>query len=419
MIEPFKLNEDFILGVATASTQIEGGDTNNSWYEWTKNGDKTRDKSTPLRANRHYLNYKDDILRMKNMGIETYRFSLEWSRIEVEEGKFSSSAMEHYRSEIKLLLDNGIKPLVTMHHFSNPLWFEAKGGFVKKKNNRYFAEYVSYVVDNLKDLVHEYCTINEPNIYAMNCYLFGEWVNEEKSFIKSIKVLKNMARCHISAYKIIHEKDVDAKVGFANHIVYFTPKRRNNLIDKFCTHIFDQCFNMAIEKAMGFGKFTFPLGLISLKKGVFYDYIGINYYTSNEVKGFSYSPGPNFSRNDLGWAIDPVGIRKVCERLFNLFNKEIYITENGTCDKKDKFRSKYIYDHLKELSKLSYVKRYYYWTFYDNFEWKEGESACFGLIEYNYETEDKIPRLSSLFYQDIIKNKEVNLEMINKYLGGK
>lgn len=418
MNRPFKLRDDLLLGVATASTQIEGGDINNNWYRWTKNGDKTHDGSNCLRANRHYEYYVEDIELMKKMGLETYRFSLEWSRIEPSEGEFSQEAMEHYIDEIKHLLAAGIKPLITLHHFSNPLWFEDKGAFLYKKNNHYFDEYVRFVGENLKDLAHEYCTINEPNVYAVNCYLFGEWVNEIKSLSKCCKVLKNLALCHINAYKILHQIDPLANVGFANHQQYFVPQRKHNLIDKIATHIYNQGFNDSITKAMGWGKFTWPIGcgLFSKKKGVFLDYIGLNYYTSNEVRGAKLIANPLHPKNDLGWAICPEGIAVLSKRLHDLFNKDVYITENGTCDHKDSFRSQYIYDHLAMIKDLPFVKRYYYWTFFDNFEWKEGEAICFGLIQYDYETEAKTPRKSCRFYEDIIKNKGITQDMLDTYI---
>src|SRR5574344_869078 len=412
-MKEFKLNLNMLLGVATAATQIEGGCENTNWYNWSKNGDKTKDNSSPIIANMHYKNYVEDIDLMKKMGFQTYRLSIEWARIEPTEGVFDEDAINHYKDEIQRLIDNGILPLVTLHHFSNPIWFENKGGFLNKESPEIFARFVEYVAAAFKGLVHEYCTINEPNVYAVNCFLFGEWLNEEKSPIKTIKVLKNLSRCHIAAYKIIHEIDKEAKVGFANHLQYFVPKRKNNIFDKLCTHIFDQGFNVSISKAMGFGKFTFPLGVgfLSRKKGCFYDYVGINYYTSNDVKGFGYAPNKKYLTNDLGWAIVPEGMRALAIRMHDMFKKDIYFTENGTCDAKDNFRSQYIYDHLKVISDLPYVKRYYYWTFFDNFEWKEGESAKFGLINFNYETEEKTLRKSALFYEEIIKNKAVNQKM--------
>lgn len=415
-MKAFKLNPSFLLGVATASTQIEGGDKNNSWFEWCKNNDKTIDHTNCLRANRHWENYKRDIELMKDMKIQIYRFSLEWSRIEPQEGKFDQKVMDRYIEEIKLLKSYNIQPLITLHHFSNPIWFDQIGGWLKRKNVQKFIEFVKFVALNLRYYCHEYCTINEPNVYAVNCFLFGEWLNQEKNFFHMQKVLKNLCVAHIKSYQILHEIDPMAHVGFAHHVQYFKPKNPKNLIYQWETNFFDKAFNDAPIKAMAWGKFSFPIGFVGCKKGKYYDYIGINYYTSNNVAHFSYSPDPKYPRNDLGWAIYPIGLRNTCIKYHQMFGGDIYITENGTCDAKDNFRSLYIYDHLRVISDLDFVKRYYQWTFLDNFEWKEGESARFGLVAYDFEKDILSIRKSGKFFEEIIKNKGVTQSMIDEYL---
>ena len=179
----FRLHSNLLLGVATSATQIEGGDTNNTWYDWTKNHDKTRDGSDTLLANSHWENYKEHIDLMKELNFQIYRMSIEWSRIEIDEDVFSMENMNHYIDEINYLKSKGIKVLVTLHHFSNPIWFDKKGGF---KNRKFcvqrFTKYAAFVAKNLNGIVDEFCTINEPNTYTVLTYLVGEWVQQEKSW---------------------------------------------------------------------------------------------------------------------------------------------------------------------------------------------------------------------------------------------
>lgn len=412
---PFKLNKNLKLGVATASTQVEGGDKNNTWYRWCLKG-KIKDGSSCYLANSHWKNYKEHINLMKELNIECYRMSIEWARIEPKENEFDNNALRHYINEIKYLKEKGIEVLVTLHHFSNPIWFEDKGGFKKKKYAvERFKKYTEFVVNGLKDLVVDWCTINEPNVYATNCFTMGEWVNEEKNIFTTFKILRNMSYCHIEAYKIIHKIIKKANVGIALNITGFIPKNPKSIYDKLCAKFVNRAFNTSLVYSMGYGKLIFPLGL-SFKKGDFFDYMGINYYSYNLVHGFKVEPINTEKHNDLGWGIYPEGFEETLKKYHELTNKNIYVTENGTCDENDSFRPKFIYDHLKVVSKYSFIKKYFHWTFMDNFEWKEGQSACFGLVKYNYKDETYEPRPSAYFYKEIITNKEISQEMIDKYL---
>jgi len=415
-MEPYKLRKDLLLGVATAATQIEGDEENTNWYRFSLDKNNTKDGSTPYLANKHYTKYKEDTLLMKQMCIEIYRMGIEWSRIQPKENEFNEEAIKHYIDEISLLQENGIKVLVTLHHFSNPLWFEDMGGFLNKNAVAIFKKYVEYVVTKFKGLVKEYVTINEANIYASNSFLFGIWPPKKTKVRYASKVMKTLAICHIEAYKIIKAIDPDTKVGFANHMVEFSAKNPKNPFDRLGAKFYDNAFQGNLNRAMTYGKFGFPMGHSRKYKGDYIDFFGMNFYTRNIIHGFKMTTDTQGDHNDLGWQISPSSLEKFCKRFYDEFQKEIYITENGTADRNDNFRAKYIYDHLKVIAPLPYVTRYYHWTFMDNWEWAEGQEAKFGLVECVFETQERIIRPSGHFYTEIINNKEVTQEMITKYI---
>ncbi len=422
-MEAFKLKKSFLMGCATAATQIEGGDTNNSWYDWSEQR-RIKDGSTSLRADDHYRLYREDARLMQDMGLEIYRMGLEFSRIEPQRGVFDSKAIEHYKDEMRLLNEKGIRVLVTLHHFANPMWFEHMGAFENSESVQIFTQYVEHVVEQFGDLCCEYVTINEPNVYAVNGFTFGEWPPAKKSVAATFKVMKNMAKAHLAAYETIHRVRKEhgfagrTMVGFANHYRVFVPYRSRNLIDKAVAKLFDLAFQGAITDAMAWGKFSFPLGLFSRKKGDFCDYFGINYYTRSAMRGFENTFLPDRPVNDLGWELYPEGITLLSERFYKRYGKPVWITENGTCDSEDAFRTQYLYDHLKALSQTSApVERYYHWTLMDNFEWLEGESARFGLVKVDYETQERTVRPSGRFFSEVIKNEGVTEEMCRAYFG--
>lgn len=417
----FVLKKDMKLGVATAATQIEGGDTGSSWNSWYKKG-RIKDGSNPARANDHYNRFREDTDLLAFMGMEIYRFGVEWSRIEPEEGKFSKEALSHYREEILLLRESGIMPLLTLHHFTNPLWFEQIGGFESARAEEIFLRFVEKVVSFVGDIVSEYITINEPNVYATNSYFFGVWPPGKSSFKSVIRIYRNFTRCHIGAYKLIHRLRSamgfsDTKVSFANHFRVFEPKCRFNPYHIICAVLLRQLFQTAITKSLSWGKKAFPIGKIKdITPGKYYDFISINYYSRSTVASFADGVKRGAPLNDLGWEIYPEGIVESAKMLYDLYKAPIYITENGTCDNEDKFRCRYIFEHLKAIAESHLpITRYYHWCFIDNFEWIEGESARFGLVHVDYETQKRKIKRSGNFYTQIIREHGVSEYLFNEY----
>lgn len=418
----FRLPEGLLLGVSTAATQIEGGNTDSNWNDWYKQG-RITDGTDPSTANDHWIQWREDTELLARMGIQIYRFGIEWSRILPEPGKPDESAIEQYRQEMLLLREKGIKPLLTIHHFTNPMWFENKGAFSKRENLEHYLDLVRLVVERFGDLVSDYITINEPNVYATNSWFFGQWPPGHKSLSETVAVMENMAWCHIKAYEMIHQmrKDMgytDTKVGFANHVRVFDPKNSGNLMHRFFAKTVWWLFQGALTYAMSLGQFKFPLrNHWKLPKGEYSDFTGVNYYTRSSVSGLADGVRDNCPKNDLNWEIYPEGLIRCSQELLNVLNRPIWVTENGTCDNDDRFRSRFIFDHLKALSESGLpFERYYHWCFCDNFEWIEGNSARFGLVSVNSETRERVIKKSGQFFSQIIAEGGVTQEAYDAFV---
>lgn len=418
----FSLKKDFLLGVSSAATQIEGGELDSNWNKlWQEGGIK--DSSSPAVADEHWKYWKEDDDLLISLGIKISRIGIEWSRIEPREGEIDYSALDHYRRELEYLKENGVEPLLTIHHFSNPMWFENKGGWLKSDNNIFFLNLVNIILENLGDLVSDYITINEPNVYATNSYCFGVWYPRHNSLSETLIVLENMSYCHIMAYNLIHNYRSskgykNTKVGIANHVRPFEPLNSNNPLHIAEAKVAEWLFQGAVSYAMMLGKFYFPLyNHWNIKPGEYSDFIGINYYSRSIIDGLKDGVKSNSPKNDLGWEIYPDGLLNVSKYLLKILYRPIWITENGTADNKDLFRSKFIYEHLKLISEsVLPFKRYYHWCFIDNWEWAEGETARFGIVYNDFKSQKREIKKSGLFYSEIIKNNGVTEQMFEKFV---
>jgi beta-glucosidase len=418
----FKLKDGMSLGAASAATQIEGGDCNSSWNDWYRRG-KIADGSDPARADDHWNRWREDADLMAEMGIRHTRLGIEWARLCPTRDTVDQSAVDHYREEFSYLRGKGISVLLTIHHFTNPMWFEALSGFTTAENLEIFLGFVELSVRSFGDLVSEYITINEPNVYATESYYFGIWPPGEKSMGKTLKVISNMALCHIRAYELIHRlrREMgfdDTRVSFAHHMRVFDPAIPRNLYHRVCARLLDRFFQSAVMRAFCLGEIKWPLKAPGpMGRGEYVDFIAVNYYTRTTVSGFGDGTRYGVPKNDLGWEIYPEGIVRCAAEHYRVIARPIYITENGTCDNADTFRSRYIYEHLQALCDSGLpVQRYYHWCFCDNFEWVEGESARFGLVHVDYGTQKRTVKKSGEFYRDVIRAGGVTDDIYDRYI---
>lgn len=410
--EPFALPGTILLGTATAGLQVEGGDRTNSWFAWAESG-HIADGSSPIVANDHWNRLEQDTGLLRDLHVHTHRLSVEWSRVEPAPGVVDRGALSHYRRELGLLRDAGIVPLVTLHHFANPLWVEAAGGWLHRETAERFAVHVARVVAALGDLVSDWVTINEPNVYLFEGHVLGVWPPGHRRIAEFFRGTRMMVRAHEKAYRVIHDiqgkAGREARVGVAHHVRAFEPSGRAG--SRMAAAVYNHVFHR---------RFIDPMSHHA-------DFLGINYYTRDIVgvgripdgSGHGQQPSQG-ARSDLGWEIYPEGLFNVVRSLYSRHPLPIFVTENGVCDRSDRVRPRFIHEHLREVRRLIDagvpVERYYHWTLMDNFEWILGESAPFGLYACDFRTQERSLRSAGAFYRDVCASRAVTPEMILQYL---
>ena len=403
-----KFPQSFFWGAATSAHQVEGENIYNDWWQ-AEQSHLVKESSDS--ACKHYELYAEDFEIAKQLNHNCHRFSIEWSRIEPQEGNFQSSEIEHYRKIIADLKSKGLEPVVTLHHFTNPIWFSQKGGWAKFRLQKYFLRFVDKIVREFADQVKFWITINEPLVYSSHAYLLGVWPPKEHSLLKTVKVTLNLADAHIKAYRIIHQiyrQKILAKpkVSIAANLQAFEicqPTLKNRLGAYLRNRLYNFYFIEALLR----------------KKSL--DYIGVNYYGRNLVDVQNWrirnlllqtcqSNHHPLRKNSLGWDIYPQGLYKllICLKKYNL---EVLLTENGICTEEDDLRWDYIYEHLEELhraiDKKVKVIGYIYWSLIDNFEWAEGFVPRFGLVHVDYQNYKRTIKPSAYKLAEVFKNGEI------------
>ncbi|MBI3273897.1 MAG: glycoside hydrolase family 1 protein [Candidatus Colwellbacteria bacterium] len=411
---------DFFWGSATSAHQIEGGN-HNDWSEWELKSAKVEAQNAekknwpeyilktypnPLQEKNyisgaacdHYNRFREDFDIAKSLGHNAHRFSIEWSRIEPEEGKFNEQEIEHYREVIRALRKRGMEPFVTLWHWTLPVWFSERGGWLHPQAGEAFTRFVSRIVDEYKDDVRFWGVYNEPETFARHGYFRGDrppgygW-----RIFSYYRVLKVLVETYIQTYKAIKKIDSKAQVGISESLVYFNSYSRMPL------HL------IALRIVRWWRNNPFLEEYIAHS-----DYIGFQYYFHSRIRrnpwksqwGIQYNE--NKSVSDFGWEIYPEGIYQILKQL-GKYHKPIYITENGLADSRDEKRANFIKEHIrytrKAVSEGVDVRGYFHWSLLDNFEWNKGFWPRFGLVEIDYRTLERKVRGSALEYKKIINTE--------------
>jgi beta-glucosidase len=422
---PWKFGKDFLWGSATSSHQVEGNCTNNNWYKFESAVDK-QGKPRILNgqkagiASDHWNRYKEDIQLMKDLSLNAYRFSVEWSKIEPQQGVFDEAALDHYEQVVDELLANGIEPIVTLHHFTDPLWFEEQGAFLQENSPYIFAAFVEKVAGHLGAKVKLWCTVNEPAVYATQGYFKTHFPPARKDPRHVGIVLRNLLRAHTAAYQAIKKLQPQAQVGLVVAFTVYDPWSRWNLLDVMLARSYQRSMNESLLTYLINGLFRFSIpraarvSYTSDIKGAF-DFIGLNYYTrffqrftfSDEERPDEVHNVPKEKLTDMRWEIYPEGLYRTLKMITRYTSKPVYITENGLADDSDTKRAGFIEDHLRVLNKAvtdgMNVKGYFYWSLLDNFEWAFGFEMRFGLYHVHFATQKRTLREGSRKYPEIIR----------------
>ena len=417
----FHLKPGMLLGAASAPIHSEGGSQSNIWYDWYRQG-HIKDGTDPSAFPGLRGRWQEDLDLMSSLGLQCFRLGVEWSRVEPEDGVFDEAAIAHYRQVLQALADRGIRPLLTLHHFSCPLWMERRGGFAGDGSVTCFLRFVHRVVESVGDLVSEYITINEPNIYAYRGFLEGSWPPGRRSLPDMARVMTNLSAAHIEAYGLIRKTRLkmgftDTRVGFSNHLRSFAPLDPADPVHRFWASRSRQLFQGSLTRAMCTGRASFPIGKHpSIIPGQYCDFHAVSYRGRSTVSGPGKGPGHGLPADDLGREIDPQGIVEVCREVYKLLPRPVYITANGVCDGADAFRARYIAEHLEALCASDLpVERYYYWSLLDGWEWALGRSARFGLTGVDPRTGARTVKPSGEFYRQVIAQGGVSEELYRRF----
>ncbi len=403
-----KFPKNFLWGASTSAYQIEGGITCD-WSEWEKSDKRLNElKSKGLKSDDFicgqavdsYNRFDEDLECIKELNLGGYRMGIEWARIEPKEGKFDMNEIEHYREILQKLKKNNIKIVLTLWHWTNPVWIRDQGGWTNKKTVKDFSRYVELVVNELGDLVDFWVTLNEPMIHVFNGYLIAKFPPAKKGRIfQGLKVYKNLVSAHKRIYKIIHQKNNNAKVSITQIVNYIEPAHKWNPLEQLIAKLYHY-----------FGNDKF---LKDIKKHL--DYIGFDYYFHDRMVWYPpFRKNLNKEVNDMGWEIYPEGIYHVLKYL-SKYQLPLYIMENGLSDEDDDQRESFILRHLQyvhgAIEEGFDVRGYFYWSLLDNFEWAAGWEPKFGLYEVDRKSNFKrTARQSSKVYSKICEKNEIVLD---------
>jgi len=423
-----KFPTNFRFGTATSEYQISGSETckNSNWSEFEVAHNLERSGA----ACKGWDNAIADIALLKELGVSDYRFSVDWSRIEPQQGEFDEAALQHYVDLCDALLKEGITPMVTLHHFVHPSWFDKLGGFEVTENNKLFVRFCSKVFEKLGKRVPLWCTINEPTVYIFQGYMRGEFPPGESGIAgmkKAGRVLRNMLDAHIDVYQALKKLPggEQAQIGFAHSYLQFEKFHTGTspvkaVVEHSVAATLSSFLNDTTINYFTTGKFNFSVPGVVHEESFNHlamrslDWVGINYYAHvflrlhHRLKD-SLHPGyrPGDVATDMPYGMYAEGLYRAIQHMAQL-KVPMYVTENGLADAKDDRRDlwirRYIYAASRAVEDGYDLRGFYYWSLMNNFEWAEGYKMKFGLFDVDRTTQKRTLYKGSQAYVDTIKN---------------
>jgi beta-glucosidase len=450
MSEQFKFPKGFLWGAATASYQIEGspladGAGPSIWHRFSHTPGNTANGDTGDVACDHYYRYASDVSLMKELGLQTYRFSIAWPRILPEgKGRINQAGMDFYTRLIDLLLENGIIPNVTLYHWDLPAALNDLGGWVNPDIADWFGDYASTMFDKLGDRVPMWSTLNEPAIIMDLGFVQGVHAPGHRDLFEAARVTHNLLRAHGRAVQAYRGQNRSGNIGL---VVSLEPRYEasDSPEDMAAARRMHAWSNSQYLDPVFFGKYPDELEEIFRDAWISpteddmklisqpIDFVGVNYYTRSVVQQDATRPPFNVSRieqkgnphTDMGWEVYPPALTDILKWIHSRYNGvAIYITENGSAWPdpptaidgriEDPLRIDYLVSHLKAcldaINQGVNLRGYYAWSLLDNFEWAFGYAKRFGLVHVDYETQQRTIKETGRFYSKVIESNGVSLD---------
>lgn len=431
-MESARCRRHFFIGAATAAHQVEGGNIHSDY--WAQEHMVHTDFLEPSGdAVDHYHRYAEDIRLMAQAGLNAYRFSIEWARIEPEEGHFDEAQIAHYRDVIRTCRENGIEPVVTLLHFTSPKWLISKGGWESDDTPGYFARYTRYVMERLGDDLRYVCTINEANMGIQVAAIAKRYMQQMMAKMQAAgaqggqqnsqnpkdttvqmglnleKMMANQKAAEAERMELFGVPKTECftspRTPHGDEIVMEAHKAARAVIRELAPHIqvgltlslHDiQALPGGEEKAAKEWEEEFLHYLPAIEDD---DFLGVQNYTRTRMDASGSLPVPEGAEvTQMDYEFYPEALANVIRRVAVDFKKDLLVTENGIATSDDTRRVAFIQTALSGVKSCLEegipVKGYFYWSLLDNFEWQKGYSMTFGLVAVDRTTQTRYPKES-------------------------
>lgn len=434
----------FLWGTSTSSYQIEGawnedGKGESIWDRFSHTPGKVLNNDHGDIACDHYHLWEEDLKLIRDLGANTYRFSLSWPRILPDgTGKVNQKGIDFYTRLVDRLLEYNIQPNVTLYHWDLPQALQDRGGWLNRDSVQWFSDYAELMFKHLGDRVPLWCTFNEPWVAAFLGYADGVMAPGYQDFSKGMQAAHHLLVAHASAVQKFKTLSLPGRIGIVLNVAHHAPMTDSEAdrlacerMDDYLNHIFmiplfHGEYPQAFMDWIGDSAPKVEAGDLALIHNSA-DWLGINYYASNKMAYENHGgilkcsrtgyQEPMFGQTAMRWSIYPAGLTKYLLDVKQKYgDMDIYITENGTAafDQanadgyvNDRDRVMYIRAHLQALKDAMDqgvdVKGYYIWSFMDNFEWSWGYQPRFGIVRVDYGTQKRTPKHSYHWYTEVIR----------------